>query len=173
MLSVYFFLLMCVFKALKNINVTLEMDLSNILAIAGKPGLFKLVSQTKAGAVVESLLDGKRTPAFKNDKISSLSEICMFTTNEDYPLSEVFRNIYNKENKGEVSIDFKKVSTRELYAYFSEVLPDMDEERVYPSDVKKALSWYNLLLSKDLVDGEQDKVRKEMESDETQTEEKE
>lgn len=134
------------------------MDLSNILAIAGKPGLFKLVSQTKTGAVVESLLDGKRTPAFKNDKISSLSEICMFTNDEDYPLSEVFRNIYNKENKGQVSIDYKKVSTRDLYAYFSEVLPNMDEERVYPSDVKKALSWYNLLLSKDLIDGEMDKM---------------
>lgn len=134
------------------------MDLSNILAIAGKPGLFKLVSQTKTGAVVESLLDGKRTPAFKNDKISSLSEICMFTNDEDYPLSEVFRNIYNKESKGQVSIDYKKVSTRELYAYFSEALPNMDEERVYPSDVKKALSWYNLLLSKDLIDGEMDKM---------------
>ena len=134
------------------------MDLSNILAIAGKPGLFKLVSQTKTGAVVESLLDGKRTPAFKNDKISSLSEICMFTNDEDYPLSEVFRNIYNKENKGQVSIDYKKVSSRDLYAYFSEVLPNMDEERVYPSDVKKALSWYNLLLSKDLIDGEMDKM---------------
>jgi hypothetical protein len=150
--------------------------LEKILAISGKPGLFKLISGSKKMVVVESLLDGKRTPAFKNDKISSLSEICMFTTNEDYPLSEVFRNIYNKENKGEISIDFKKVSTKELYAYFSEVLPDMDEERVYPSDVKKALSWYNLLLSKDLVDGEQDKVRKEMEemeAAEAQTEEKE
>jgi hypothetical protein len=148
------------FKWAKNIK-TLEMDLSNILAIAGKPGLFKLVSQTKTGAVVESLLDGKRTPAFKNDKISSLSEICMFTTSEDYPLSEVFRNIYNKENKGEVSIDFKKVSTKELYAYFGEVLPNMDTERVYPSDVKKALSWYNLLLSKELIDGEKDKAGRE------------
>lgn len=142
------------------------MDLSNILAIAGKPGLFKLVSQTKTGAVVESLLDGKRTPAFKNDKISSLSEICMFTNDEDYPLSEVFRNIYNKESKGQVSIDYKKVSTRDLYAYFSEVLPNMDEERVYPSDVKKALSWYNLLLSKDLIDGEMDKMLAERNGEE-------
>ncbi|MBO7201051.1 MAG: DUF5606 domain-containing protein [Bacteroidales bacterium] len=142
------------------------MDLSNILAIAGKPGLFKLVSQTKTGAVVESLLDGKRTPAFKNDKISSLSEICMFTNDEDYPLSEVFRNIYTKENKGQVSIDYKKVSTRDLYAYFSEVLPNMDEERVYPSDVKKALSWYNLLLSKDLIDGEMDKMLAERNGEE-------
>ena len=152
------------------------MDLSNILAIAGKPGLFKLVSQTKTGAIVESLLDGKRTPAFRNDKISSVSEICMFTNNEDYPLSEVFRNIYNKENKGQISIDFKKVSTKDLYAYFSEVLPDIDEDRVYPSDVKKALSWYNLLLSKDLIDGEMDKrlaERNDEESTETTEEEKE
>ncbi len=152
------------------------MDLSNILAIAGKPGLFKLVSQTKTGAIVESLLDGKRTPAFRNDKISSVSEICMFTNNEDYPLSEVFRNIYNKENKGQISIDFKKVSTKDLYAYFSEVLPDIDEDRVYPSDVKKALSWYNLLLSKDLIDGEMDKrlaERNNEESTETTEEEKE
>ena len=152
------------------------MDLSNILAIAGKPGLFKLVSRTKTGAIVESLLDGKRTPAFRNDKISSVSEICMFTNNEDYPLSEVFRNIYNKENKGQISIDFKKVSTKDLYAYFSEVLPDIDEDRVYPSDVKKALSWYNLLLSKDLIDGEMDKrlaERNDEESTETTEEEKE
>lgn len=152
------------------------MDLSNILAIAGKAGLFKLVSQTKTGAIVESLLDGKRTPAFRNDKISSVSEICMFTNNEDYPLSEVFRNIYNKENKGQISIDFKKVSTKDLYAYFSEVLPDIDEDRVYPSDVKKALSWYNLLLSKDLIDGEMDKrlaERNDEESTETTEEEKE
>lgn len=150
----------------KLLKTTKEMDLSNILAIAGKPGLFKLVSQTKTGAVVESLLDGKRTPAFKNDKISSLSEICMFTNDEDYPLSEVFRNIYTKENKGQVSIDYKKVSTRDLYAYFSEVLPNMDEERVYPSDVKKALSWYNLLLSKDLIDGEMDKMLAERNGEE-------
>ena len=150
----------------KLLKTTKEMDLSNILAIAGKPGLFKLVSQTKTGAVVESLLDGKRTPAFKNDKISSLSEICMFTNDEDYPLSEVFRNIYTKENKGQVSIDYKKVSNRDLYAYFSEVLPNMDEERVYPSDVKKALSWYNLLLSKDLIDGEMDKMLAERNGEE-------
>lgn len=147
----------------KNVN-TIKMDLSNILAIAGKPGLFKLVSQTKTGAVVESLLDGKRTPAFKNDKISSLSEICMFTNGDDYPLSEVFRNIYNKENKGKVSIDYKKVSVKDLYAYFSEMLPDMDEERVYPSDVKKALSWYDLLLEKELIDENPDKIREEMEA---------
>lgn len=160
----------------KLLKTTKEMDLSNILAIAGKPGLFKLVSQTKTGAIVESLLDGKRTPAFRNDKISSVSEICMFTNNEDYPLSKVFRNIYNKENKGQVSIDFKKVSTKDLYAYFSEVLPDIDEDRVYPSDVKKALSWYNLLLSKNLIDGEMDKrlaERNDEESTETTEEEKE
>ncbi len=132
------------------------MDLSNILVISGRPGLYRLVSQTKTGAVIESLCDGKRVPAFKNDKISSLSEICMFTMEEDYPLSNVFKNIYIKENKNSISFDFKKSSTKDLFHYFGEVLPNMDMTRIYPSDIKKALSWYNLLLSKDLIDDEVD-----------------
>ena len=132
------------------------MYLSKILAISGKPGLYKLVSRTKTGAIVESLIDGKRQPVFQSDRISSLNEISMFTTDEDYPLRKVFANIYVKENHQPVADDVKNASKDALFAYFGEVLPNIDTERVHASDVKKAIAWYNLLLSKDLVDEKAD-----------------
>ncbi len=132
------------------------MDLSKILAISGKPGLYRLISRTKTGAIVESLVDGKRMPVFQSDKISSLNEISMFTMSDDYPLRKVFSNMFVKENHQPISDEVKNASKADLFAYFGQVLPDMDTERVHASDMKKAISWYNLLLSKDLVDDKAD-----------------
>lgn len=128
------------------------MDLSKILVISGKPDLYELVSQTKNGAIVESLADKKRCPIFKTDKISSLNEISIFTSDSDKPLSEVLQAIYRKEDGKNITFDIKKTAGKELFAYFAEVLPDYDTERVYASDVKKVLLWYNLLNNVGKVD---------------------
>lgn len=126
------------------------MDLSTILSIAGKPGLFKLISQTKTGALVESLIDSKRYPAFLNEKISSLADISIFTVNDDISLQKALQAIYQKENGGECINH--KAPEKEIIAYMKEVLPDYDEDRVYVSDMRKLFSWYNLLNSKQLID---------------------
>ena len=126
------------------------MDLSKVLSISGKPGLFKLVSQTKNGALIESLIDGKRQQAFAKEKISSLEDISIFTTDEDVPLSKVFKEIFKKE-EGKECIN-PKSDTKELVSYMKEVLPNVDVERVYTSDMKKLFSWYNLLNEKGLID---------------------
>ncbi|MDD2192401.1 MAG: DUF5606 domain-containing protein [Bacteroidales bacterium] len=126
------------------------MDLSKILSISGKPGLFKLVSQTKNGALIESLIDGKRQQAFAKEKISSLEDISIFTTDEDVPLSKVFQEIYKKE-EGKECIN-PKSDTKELVSYMKEVLPNVDLERVYTSDMKKLFTWYNILNQINLID---------------------
>lgn len=129
------------------------MDLSKILSIAGKPGLFEMVSQSKSGLIVESLLDGKRTPAFSHERISSLEEISIFTEVDDVPLKEVFQAIFKKED-GQKTISHKS-SANELKAFMEGVLPDYDKERVYVSDIKKLINWYNLLIEKGLIDLEE------------------
>ena len=134
------------------------MDLTKILVIAGKPDLFELVSQTKTGAVVESLVDHKRIPVFKADRISSLNEISLFTEEGDVSLKEVLRGIFAKEEGKALAFDPKKVSGKELFDYFGSVLPDYDTERVHASDVKKVLSWYNILQSAGKVDNEPDEA---------------
>lgn len=126
------------------------MDLSEILSITGKPGLFLLKNQTKNGIVVESLTDGKKAHAFANDKISSLEEISIFTTEDDMPLKEVFRAIFEKEN-GEATSVSHKSDNKTLLSYFGEVISNFDDERVYPSHVKKIMSWYNQLQAKGLL----------------------
>ena len=126
------------------------MDLSKVLSIAGKPGLFSMVSQSKSGLIVESLLDGKRIPAFSHERISSLEEISIFTETDDVPLKEVLQNLFKKED-GKKTISHKS-SANELKALMLEVLPDYDEERVYVSDIKKLVNWYNLLVDKNLID---------------------
>ncbi|MDO4216540.1 MAG: DUF5606 domain-containing protein [Bacteroidales bacterium] len=128
------------------------MDLSKILVISGKPGLFELVSQTKGGAIVESLIDHKRCPVFHNDRISSLNEISIFTDDDDKPLREILQDIFRKENEQAVALDPKKASNDEVFKYFGEVLPNYDHDRVHASDVKKILSWYNLLISAGKID---------------------
>lgn len=138
------------------------MDLSKILVISGKPGLFELVSQTKGGAIVESLIDHKRCPVFHNDRISSLNEISIFTDDDDKPLREILQDIFRKENEQAVALDPKKASNEEVFKYFGEVLPNYDHDRVHASDVKKILSWYNLLISAgkiDLKESEEDTAK--------------
>ncbi len=135
------------------------MNLSDYFSIPGKPGVFKMLSQSKSGAIMESLVDGKRVPVFASDKISSMEEIGMFTNGDDIPLKNVFQNIFRKENGKETSVS-PKADNKALQAYFTEVLPEWDRERVYVSDIKKALLWYNILISKNLIDLEEDEPEK-------------
>lgn len=127
------------------------MDLSKVVAISGKPGLFLVSSQGAGKLIVESLLDGKKTPAFANDKISSLEEISIFTTGEDKPLKDVFMSIHEKMGD-KLDFDPKKATPVELREKFLVVLPDYDEDAVYQSDMKKVFQWYQLLNDKKLLD---------------------
>ncbi|MCK9203040.1 MAG: DUF5606 domain-containing protein [Bacteroidales bacterium] len=126
------------------------MDLSKILSISGKPGLYKVVSQAKSAVIVESLIDNKRFPAFGHEKISSLEEISIFTTGEDKSLKEVFKSFHQKL-EGKPAPD-PKVDNNTLKKFFLEMVPDFDTERVYVSDIRKMVSWYNMLLEKDMLD---------------------
>lgn len=132
------------------------MDLSTILSISGKPGLYKLISQTKSGALVESLTDSRRYPAFAHEKISSLEDISIFTVENDISLKKVFQKIYEKENGGDC-IDHK-APEKEIRSYMEQVLPEYDKDRVYLSDMRKLFSWYKILNAKKLIDLEEDKV---------------
>ncbi len=122
------------------------MELHNVLVISGKPDLSELVSHTKGGAIVKNLVTGVKYPVFKNDRISALAEIRMFAVDGETPLEDVFKNIYDKEQGKPVSIDYKKVDSTTLYDYFGQVMSNYDPDRVHVSDVKKVLSWYNILL---------------------------
>ena len=119
--------------------------LKTILAISGKPGLYKLVSQGKNMLVVESLLNGKRTPAYNHEKIISLSDIAMFTDSDEVPLNEVFESMKQLENGAKASVSTKD-SEKTLREYLGKVLPNFDRDRVYTADIKKLISWYNLLI---------------------------
>jgi hypothetical protein len=134
------------------------MNLEKVLAITGKPGLYALKLQTRSGFVAESLLDGKKITVGMRNNVSLLSEISMYTHSEEKPLAEVMRNIAKKENNGP-AISHKEDNDK-LVAYFKEVLPDYDEDRVYASDIKKVLNWYNLLQSKGLVSKDEPKAAK-------------
>lgn len=126
------------------------MSLDHILAIAQKPGLFKLVTQTRGGFIAESLLDGKRISVNIRSNVSLLSEIAIYTLTEEVPLKEVFKKIRDKEEGNATSIGHKE-SKDKLEEYFFSILPDYDEDRVYPSDIKKVIRWYNILQSNDLL----------------------
>lgn len=128
------------------------MNLEKILAISGKPGLYALKIQTRSGFVAESLLDGKKITVGLRSNVSLLSEISMYTNSEEKPLAEVMRNIAIKEDNGPALSH--KATNDELLSYFEQVLPDYDKDRVYPSDIKKVLNWYNILQAKDLVSKE-------------------
>lgn len=132
------------------------MNLEKILSISGKPGLYALKVQTRTGFLAESLVDGKKISVGLKVNVSLLSEISIYTFNEEKPLTQVMRNIAIKENEGP-AISHKEDNDK-LVAYFTEILPEYDSERVYPSDIKKVLSWYNLLQSKGLVSKEEPKV---------------
>ena len=126
------------------------MKLDKVLSISGKPGLYELKAQTRGGFVAESMLDGKKISVNMRHNVSLLSEIAIYTYTEEVPLREVFQKIYDKENGGE-AINHKE-SKAKLEEYFSEVLPEYDEDRVYISDIKKIIQWYNLLVSKGYTD---------------------
>ena len=130
--------------------------LKTVLSITGKPGLYKLVSRGKYMLIVESLGDKKRFPAYGNEKIISLGDISMYTDEDDVPLSEVLASMKKKENGAAVSLDVKKASAEDLFAYLAEVLPEFDRDRVHASDVKKLISWYNLLVASGMTDFEED-----------------
>ncbi|MGV6831121.1 MAG: DUF5606 family protein [bacterium] len=126
------------------------MSLDKILAISGKPGLFELITQTRSGFVAQSLIDQKKISVNMRNNVSLLSEIAMYTLQEEVPLKEVFKKIRDKEEGGVTSISHKD-SKDKLEEYFFEVLPEYDEDRVYPSDIKKVIRWYNTLQEKNLL----------------------
>ena len=125
--------------------------LEKIVSISGKPGLFKVLSQGKNMLVVESVVDKKRMPAYSSDKVVSLGDISMFTDSGDKPLSEILEAMKVKENGAVASIDVK-ADAEKLREYFGEIVPDFDRQRVYPTDVKKLIQWYNLLIENGLTD---------------------
>ena len=129
--------------------------LKTVLSISGKPGLYKLVSRGKNMLIVESLSDKKRFPAYGNEKIISLGDISMYTDEEDVPLADVFSAMKKKENSAAVSLDMKKATPDDLYAYLGEVLPNFDRDRVHVSDIKKLIAWYNLLVASGMTDFEE------------------
>ena len=126
------------------------MSLDKILSVSGKPGLFQIVTQTRTGAVVESLIDIKRITVGAHSNISILSEIAIYTLTEEVPLRDVLKKVKEKEGGKPTSISHKD-SKDTLEEFFFEVLPDYDEDRVYPSDIKKVVQWYNLLQKNDLL----------------------
>ncbi|MCB0804994.1 MAG: DUF5606 domain-containing protein [Bacteroidales bacterium] len=136
------------------------MDLTKILAITGKPGLYKMITQTKNGLVVESLVDGKKFTAFSHEKISTLEEISIYTEGEDKPLKEVFKAIYDMQ-EGKEAINHKS-DAGELKDFFEKAIPDYDKENVYVSDIKKVINWYNILQTNDMIDfTEEEEEKKE------------
>ena len=129
--------------------------LQTILAISGKPGLYKLVSRAKNSLIVEILDEThRRIPAFASDRITSLADIAMYTEGDDVPLAKVLENLKKLEEGKPASIDFKKAKGDELRDYFAKVLPDFDRERVHNSDIKKLIQWYNILVANGITDFE-------------------
>jgi hypothetical protein len=153
--------------------------LKEIMAVSGKPGLFRLVSKGKNFLVVESLADKKRFPAYARDKVISLADISVYTTESEVSVHNIFAAIKEKEAGKNISIDLSKAQQDELRAYFAEILPNFDRERVYASDIKKMLKWYDILIAEGLADflekeetKTESEVKPENEKEET-TEEKE
>lgn len=127
--------------------------LQTILAISGKPGLYKLVSRAKNSLIVEMLDEShRRIPAFATDRITSLADIAMYTDTDDVPLHKVLTSLKTLEDGKSANIDIKKASGDELREYFAKVLPDFDRERVHNSDIKKLIQWYNILIANGISD---------------------
>jgi len=126
------------------------MSVEKVLAISGKPGLYELKIQTRSGFIAESLIDGKKLTVGLRSNVSLLSEISIYTETDELKLFEVFARIAKKENNGP-AIDHKSTNN-ELLAYFGEVIPDFDRDRVYVSDIKKVINWYNILQRANYID---------------------
>ena len=137
--------------------------LKKILSVSGKPGLYQMVSQGKNMLIIESLTDKKRIPAYARDKVISLGDIAIYTNEKEVPLYEVLNSVKQKEGGQKVSLELTKASPDELRAYLAEVLPDFDRERVYPTDIKRLLTWYNILLGASITeyDPQEEKQAKE------------
>lgn len=129
--------------------------LETILAISGKPGLYRLVNRGNRSLIVETLdAQKKRMPAFGTDKIISLADIAMYTDEEEVPLRQVLKNIYDMEGGKATSIDYRKATTQELADFMGKALPNYDRDHVYPSDMKKLIQWYNILIENGITDFE-------------------
>lgn len=136
--------------------------METILAISGKPGLYKLVSSSNTGLIIEILDESKkRTPVFPTDRVTSLADIAMYTDSEDIALWKVLKNLGEKEGNKECLFNYKKASKAELHDFFSQVLPSYDRDRVHDGDIKKLIQWYNILIKngftnfKELLSNEQ------------------
>lgn len=128
-----------------------------ILSIAGKSGLYSLVSQGKNMLIVENVQTKKRTPAYSTDKVISLGDVAIYTTGEDVPLYEVMQKVYEKT--GGKTVDVKALDTPDkLRAYFAEILPDFDQDRVYNNDIKKLFNWYNILVENGITDFKNEEI---------------
>lgn len=124
-----------------------------IIAVSGKPGLYKLVSRGNNNLIVETVdAAKKRLPIFSSDRVTSLRDTAMYTDSEDKPLMQILDDLYKKEEGKETSIDYKKASSAELREYFASFLPDFDRDRVHDSDIKKLLQWYNILVKNGITD---------------------
>ena len=143
-----------------------------ILAISGRPGLYKLVSRGNKNLIVEALdATHRRGPAFATDRITSLGDIAMFTDDEDVPLTDVLESLKTLEQGKKASIDVKKASGDELREYFAKVLPTFDRERVHNSDIKKLLQWYNILIENGITDFKEEEAAEQAPAKETQAKE--
>jgi hypothetical protein len=150
------------------------MKLKDILAISGKSGLYKFISQGRNGIIVESFDDKKRTAISASTKVSALNDIAIFTATEEKPLADVFKIIFKKE-EGKATIDHKTATPEQLKAFFESILPEYDRERVYVSDMKKLVQWYNILVELnliDLVEDEEDVTAKDKPEEHTEIKEK-
>ena len=124
-----------------------------ILSVSGKPGLYKLVSRAKMNLIVESLDETHhRVPVFASDRVTSLSDIAMYTNSDDVPLMNILDSVLKKEEGKECSLNWRKCTKEELHDYFASVLPDYDRDRVHDSDIKKLLQWYDILVKNGVTD---------------------
>lgn len=131
--------------------------LQTILSISGKPGLYKLVSRTKNGLIVEAIDEThRRMPAFATERITSLADIAMYTDTDDIPLNKILTNLKTLEEGKPTSINHKKASADDLREYFGKVLPNFDRERVHNGDIKKLLQWYNILIENGISNFEEE-----------------
>lgn len=148
--------------------------METILSIAGKPGLYKLVSRGKGTLIVESIDEThRRLPAFATDRVTSLADIAMYTDADDIPLWQVLKSVGEKEQGKETSLNYKKCPSKELKDYFAAVLPNFDQDRVHDSDIKKLLQWYNILVRNGYTDFEKTLAPTEGDNVDDRKEEKE
>lgn len=147
------------------------MELSTVLSISGKPGLYKIISQSRGGVVVQSLLDGKKMAIGQTQRVSTLSDISIYTEEGDEPLANIFTKFAERSEGKELEMNLS--DSAELRNFFLEILPDHDEERVYASDIKKMVKWFNLLVKNGITSFESEAAEDnaEAESTETSTEE--